>query len=73
MGFTVSKVFNSLFVLKEMRILMLGLDDAGKKTILNRFKSWENITPYCRVIGFNVETVDYKNIIFTSWDLGGYG
>ena len=39
MGFTISKVFDSLFVLKEMRILMLGLDVAGKKTILKRFKS----------------------------------
>lgn len=25
----------------------------------------------CCVVGFNVETVEYKNISFTVWDVGG--
>jgi GTPase SAR1 family protein len=25
----------------------------------------------CRLAGFNVETVEYKNISFTVWDVGG--
>lgn len=105
-----------------MRILMVGLDAAGKTTILYKLKLGEIVTTiptigklaflsgivedrvglslggasYCncgqglnkepfekqnRVFtdsvsicvetGFNVETVEYKNISFTVWDVGG--
>jgi ADP-ribosylation factor protein 1 len=53
-----------------MRILMVGLDAAGKTTILYKFKLGEVVTTI-PTIGFNVETVDYKNISFTVWDVGG--
>eukprot|EP01084_Bolivina_argentea_P125859 222938_1 len=52
------------------RILMLGLDAAGKTTILYKLKLNEVITTI-PTIGFNVETVEYKNIEFTVWDIGG--
>ena len=48
---------------KEMRILMLGLDAAGKTTILYRLKLAEVVTTI-PTVGFNVETVEYKNIKF---------
>merc|ERR1719352_2052360 len=54
----------------EMRILMVGLDAAGKTTILYRLKLGEVLTTI-PTIGFNVETVEYKNISFTVWDVGG--
>jgi hypothetical protein len=57
-------------VQKEMRILMVGLDAAGKTTILYKLKLGEVVTTI-PTIGFNVETVEYKNISFTVWDVGG--
>merc|ERR1719221_1309512 len=54
----------------DVRILMVGLDAAGKTTILYKFKIGEVITTI-PTIGFNVETVEYKNISFTVWDVGG--
>jgi small GTP-binding protein len=57
---------------KEMRILMVGLDAAGKTTILYKLKMGEVLSTI-PTIGFNVETVSYKNIEFTVWDVGGQG
>ncbi|XP_074534182.1 ADP-ribosylation factor 4-like [Halichoeres trimaculatus] len=70
MGLTVSGLFNRLFGKKQMRILMVGLDAAGKTTILYKLKLGEIVTTI-PTIGFNVETVEYKNICFTVWDVGG--
>merc|ERR1712132_9228 len=70
MGLTFSKLFEGLFGKKEMRILMVGLDAAGKTTILYKIKLGEVITTI-PTIGFNVENVSYKNINFTVWDIGG--
>ncbi|NXR07106.1 ARL1 protein, partial [Semnornis frantzii] len=55
---------------REMRILILGLDGAGKTTILYRLQVGEVVTTI-PTIGFNVETVTYKNLKFQVWDLGG--
>eukprot|EP01135_Chromosphaera_perkinsii_P008702 Nk52_evm35s1444 gene=Nk52_evmTU35s1444 len=70
MGLTISRVFSRLFGKQEMRILMVGLDAAGKTTILYKLKLGEIVTTI-PTIGFNVETVEYKNISFTVWDVGG--
>jgi len=69
MGLTFSKLFDKLWGKKEMRILMVGLDAAGKTTILYKLKLGEIVTTI-PTIGFNVETVEYKNIQFTVWDVG---
>jgi small GTP-binding protein len=55
---------------KEYRILMLGLDAAGKTTLLYKLKLGE-IQTTIPTIGFNVETLEYKNLKFTVWDVGG--
>ncbi|KAL3853206.1 hypothetical protein ACJMK2_016765 [Sinanodonta woodiana] len=70
MGLTISSLFNRLFGKRQMRILMVGLDAAGKTTILYKLKLGEIVTTI-PTIGFNVETVEYKNISFTVWDVGG--
>jgi stage III sporulation protein SpoIIIAA len=38
MGILMSKVFQAIFGSKEVRILILGLDNAGKTTILYRLQ-----------------------------------
>jgi ADP-ribosylation factor protein 1 len=70
MGLAFSRVWQRLFGKEEMRILMVGLDAAGKTTILYKLKLGEVVTTI-PTIGFNVETVEYKNISFTVWDVGG--
>ncbi|XP_041059589.1 ADP-ribosylation factor 5 [Cetorhinus maximus] len=70
MGIAFSQVLSKLFGKKQMRILMVGLDAAGKTTILYKLKLGEVVTTI-PTIGFNVETVEYKNICFTVWDVGG--
>ncbi|KAF2858392.1 ARF/SAR superfamily [Piedraia hortae CBS 480.64] len=70
MGGSVSKVMAKLFGSKEMRLLMLGLDAAGKTTILYKLKLDSDVTTI-PTVGFNVETVTYKNTKFNVWDVGG--
>lgn len=62
--------FRNLIGSREMRILILGLDGAGKTTILYRLQVGEVVTTI-PTIGFNVEQVTYKNLKFQVWDLGG--
>jgi len=54
----------------DARVVMIGLDAAGKTTILYRLKLGTVVTTI-PTIGFNVETVEYKNIKFLVWDIGG--
>ena len=49
---------------------MVGLDAAGKTTLLYKLTLGEIVTTI-PTIGFNLETVEYKNINFTVWDVGG--
>ena len=44
MGLTISSLFSRLFGKKQMRILMVGLDAAGKTTILYKLKLGEIVT-----------------------------
>jgi ADP-ribosylation factor-like protein 1 len=71
MGVLLTKLFSAVFGQKEVRILILGLDNAGKTTILYRLQVDEPIGQTVPTIGFNVETLQYKNIKFQVWDLGG--
>lgn len=76
MGLILSKIAQSLqsfeiFKSDPARVLMLGLDAAGKTTILYKVKLNENV---CTIptIGFNVETVSpLRGVEFTVWDVGG--
>jgi len=66
----IHKALSLLRSRRELRLLMVGLDAAGKTTILYKLKLGEIVTTI-PTIGFNVETVEYKNISLTCWDVGG--
>lgn len=70
MGSNIADLFSKVFGKKQVRILMVGLDAAGKTTILYKLMLGEVVTAI-PTIGFNVETVEYKNIKFEVWDVGG--
>lgn len=70
MGQAFRKLFDAFFGTSEMRVVMLGLDAAGKTTILYRLHMGEVLSTV-PTVGFNVEKVQYKNVVFTVWDVGG--
>lgn len=51
-------------------LTQIGLDSAGKTTILYKLKLGQSVTTI-PTVGFNVETVTYKNVKFNVWDVGG--
>ncbi|KAI9281590.1 ADP-ribosylation factor family-domain-containing protein [Sporodiniella umbellata] len=55
---------------KEMRILMLGLDNAGKTTILKKING-EPIDTISPTLGFNIKTLEHENYKLNIWDVGG--
>ena len=71
MGVLFSRLF-SYFGDREARILVLGLDNAGKTTILYKMQVG-TVVSTIPTIGFNTEEVQYKNIRFSMWDVGGQG
>ena len=70
MGFIFSKTWNKLFEKRDVRILMIGLDGAGKTTIMYKMKMNETVRTI-PTIGFNLETLEYKGLKMTMWDIGG--
>lgn len=55
---------------RAQRLTFRSQDNAGKTTLLYRLKIGEVVTTI-PTIGFNVESVTYKNLNFNVWDLGG--
>ncbi|KAK6906418.1 ADP-ribosylation factor-like 2 [Kwoniella mangroviensis CBS 10435] len=55
---------------KEMRILFLGLDNAGKTTILKKLND-ENISGISPTLGFNIKTLIRDGYTLNIWDVGG--
>ncbi|XP_013777153.1 ADP-ribosylation factor-like protein 2 [Limulus polyphemus] len=55
---------------KEVRLLMLGLDNAGKTTILKKFNG-EDINTISPTLGFNIKTLEHRGFKLNMWDVGG--
>merc|ERR1712017_46348 len=54
----------------EVRILMLGLDNAGKTSILKRLSD-EDITHIMPTQGFNIKSLLHEGFKLNVWDIGG--
>ncbi|KAF8590251.1 ARF/SAR superfamily [Ramaria rubella] len=55
---------------KEMRILFLGLDNAGKTTILKKING-EDVLSVSPTLGFNIKTFVHGKYTLNIWDVGG--
>lgn len=55
---------------REMRILMLGLDNAGKTTCVKKFcgKDTDSISP---TLGFQITAFTFRGCTLNVWDVGG--
>jgi ADP-ribosylation factor-like protein 3 len=54
----------------EVRILILGLDNAGKTTILKNLCK-EDVTHITPTQGFNIKSLAYNSFKLNIWDVGG--
>ncbi|CAO2814870.1 unnamed protein product [Amaranthus hypochondriacus] len=70
MGIGSSRLVRRLLSKRHVKLLMIGLDSSGKTTILYKLKLGQ-VVRTMPTIGFNVETVEYNNLSFAVWDLGG--
>ena len=70
MGLKFSTMFSLFFSKRDVRVVMVGLDAAGKTTIGGALARGETLTTI-PTIGFTVESVEYKNLKLTMWDVGG--
>ena len=78
MGIMFSKVFETLFGSKEVRILILGLDNAGKTTFLESAKTtftkgYRGVNPskITATVGLNIGNIEADGVVLNFWDLGG--
>ena len=55
----------------EARLMMVGLDNAGKSTIVGRLHFGKIIQNIRQTIGFNLEELNYKHFKLKVWDLSG--
>jgi len=70
MGIALSKLLDRLFSKGNYKIIIIGLDNAGKTTTLYKLNLGDVVVTQ-PTIGSNVEHIAHKNIHFEAWDLGG--
>ncbi|KIR62479.1 hypothetical protein I312_103218 [Cryptococcus bacillisporus CA1280] len=70
MGVTFSSLWSRLFARKETKVLLIGLDNAGKSTILYRITTGA-VVASAPTVGSNHEIYDYKGVRFGLIDIGG--
>ncbi|XP_010958792.1 putative ADP-ribosylation factor-like protein 5C isoform X1 [Camelus ferus] len=69
MGQLIAKLMG-IFGKQERKVIIVGLDNAGKTTILYQFLTNE-VVHTCPTIGSNVEEIVLQKTHFLMWDIGG--
>ena len=72
MGLSFSKIWDRMFGKEDKRILMVGLDAAGKTTILYKLKLGEIVTTI-PTIGKNVQSVNSESYCPKDLPVNGTG
>ncbi len=71
MGFILSKIINIFKNSNKLyKMLIIGIQNAGKTSLLYRLAINENVTT-TPTIGSNVEEIKFNNLNFQAFDLGG--
>ena len=55
---------------KEVNVVLIGLDLAGKTSILRQLR-YNEAGPTTPTVGFTLETISYKKLEISIWDTGG--
>lgn len=55
---------------KEIRMLVLGLDNSGKTTIIKNMLH-EDVNSISPTMGFQIQSLPYKEYTLNMWDIGG--
>uniref|UniRef100_H3BAE0 ADP-ribosylation factor-like protein 3 n=1 Tax=Latimeria chalumnae TaxID=7897 RepID=H3BAE0_LATCH len=55
---------------QELRIVLLGLDNAGKTTLLKKLAS-DDISTVTPTQGFNIKSMQFHGLKLNVWDIGG--
>ena len=59
---------------KEANVVVVGLDNSGKSTIINKLKPDDIQSPdIVPTVGFNVEKFQTKSLVFNAFDMSGQG
>ncbi|XP_074660202.1 ADP-ribosylation factor-like protein 6 [Tubulanus polymorphus] len=62
------------FAKKEAKVLIVGLDNSGKSSIINHLKLPQSQTSdIVPTVGFNIEKIKNSSISFTMFDMSGQG
>ena len=69
MGIALSKLWGVLFSGKNYKVVIVGLDNAGKTTTLYKLHLGDVVVTQ-PTIGSNVEHISHRNVHFEAWDLG---
>lgn len=55
---------------REIRVLVLGLDNSGKTTIIKQVMG-EDVDSVSPTMGFNINSISFRGYLLNVWDIGG--